>query len=417
MQKKNITNEVDILDVIEIIIKEKLKIILITLFFLILGSIYQFNQKSEIIKSIVITEIQPISTFEEFKYLDYNSFYRHFFVFNHQFKDQEKDHEEWPKNKEMSEDDLYKKKFKNIDKNFLLDLFVAKFNEKSLLINIIKNSNLLKRENYADDKDFEEANLKLLSTIKLLPPIFDNERMINMPNWRIQFETSEVEIWKNTLIDIEKKINAEVQKYLSDYFNDLIEVEMKYKQFLIEDIDLRISSVLDVYEEQMRNKVAYLEEQAKLAKLLNIKSSSSNLIPNTMVYSLNNNKNINEEIITSSVPYFMRGYEVIEKEIDLINSRKNRELYVEEMPELKQEKNLLLSDKKIPRLKKIFFKTPIIMNKNNFTAAKILVRSSKSKDSSNSPNKTPVVVLSLIFGFILSIIFVLMQTSYKNRYK
>lgn len=404
MQKKNISKEVDILDIIAILIKEKFKIVLITLFFLVLGSIYQFNKNPETIKSIVITEIQPISTFEELKYLDYNSFYRNFFVFNH-----------YSENQETS--DLYKKKFKNIDKNFLLDLFVAKLNEKSLLINIIKNSNLLKRENYADDNDFEEANLKLLSTIKLLPPIFDNERQINKSNWRIQFETSNAETWKNTLIDIEKKINVEVQKYLSDYFNDLIKDEIKYKQFLIEDIDLRISSVLDVYEQQMRNKVAYLEEQAKLAKLLNIKSSSSNLIPNTMVYSLNNKKNINEEIITSSIPYYMRGYEVIEKEIDLINSRKNRELYVEEMPQLKQEKKLLLSDKNIPRLKKIFFKTPIIVNKNNFTAAKILVRSSKSKVSSNSPNQTPIVVLSLIFGFILSVIFVLMQTSYKNRYK
>tara|TARA_B100001057_G_scaffold353520_1_gene355409 strand:+ start:2886 stop:4115 length:1230 start_codon:yes stop_codon:yes gene_type:complete len=409
MQKKNISKDLDILDIIAVIIKEKLKIVLITLFFLILGSIYQLNQKPQMLKTTVITEIQPISTFEEFRYLDYNSFYKNFFTLNHYSKNQF---------------DLYENlsielnnKFKTIDKDFLLDLFIAKFNERSFLIDIIQNSNLLKSENYSDDKDFEEASLKLLSSIKLLPPIYDNGRKINVSNWKIQFETSKVETWKNTLNDIEKRINLEVQKYLTDYFNDLIKDEIKYKQFLIEDIDLRISSVIGIYEEKMRNKVAHLEEQAKLARLLNIKSSSSNLITNTMVYTLNNKNYINDEVFTAAIPYYMRGYEVIEKEIELINSRKTRELYVEKMPELKQEKKLLLSDKNILRLKEKFFTTPIIMDKNNFTAAEILVRSSKSKYSSNSSKQMPIIALSLIFGFILSVIFVLMQTSYKNRYK
>ena len=410
MQNKNISKDVDILDIIAVIIKEKLKIVLITLFFLILGSIYQLNQKPQTLKTTVITEIQPISTFEEFRYLDYNSFYKNFFILN-RYSNNQFDSYENNLSIELNN------KFKTIDKNFLLDLFIAKFNERSFLINIIKNSNLLKSENYSDDKDFEEASLKLLSSIKLIPPIYDNGRKINVSNWQIQFETSKVETWKNTLNDIDKRINLEVQKYLTDYFNDLIKDEIKYKQFLIEDIDLRISSVIGIYEEKMRNKVAHLEEQAKLARLLNIQSSSSNLIPNTMVYSLNNKNYINDEVFTAAIPYYMRGYEVIEKEIELINSRKTRELYVEKMPELKQEKKLLLSDKNILRLKEIFFTTPIIMDKNNFNAAEILVRSSKSKYSSNSSNQMPIIALSLIFGFILSVIFVLMQTSYKNRYK
>lgn len=409
MKKKNISKELDILDIIEIIIKNKLKIILITFFFFILGSIYQYALKEEKLTGTVVTEIEPISTFEEFKYLDYNLFYRNFFILNHYSKSQL----DLPENQLSTE--FYRNKFQTINKNFLLELFIAKFNEKSFLINIIKNTNLLKKENYSDEKDFEEAILKLLSTIKLIPPEFDNERMINVSNWRIQFETSKVETWKNTLNDIEKKINEEIQMYLSNYFNDLIKEEIKYKQFLIEDIDLRISFVLGIYEGQMKNKIAYLEEQAKIARLLNIKSSSLNFIPNTMV-SLNNKSLINEEVISSTIPYYMRGYEVIEKEIELINSRKNRELYVEEMPQLQQEKKLLLSDKNILRLKKIFSKTPI-MEKNKFSAAKILVRSSKSKYSSNSSNQTPVVALSVIFGFIFSVIIVLMQTSYKNRFK
>ena len=71
------------------------------------------------------------------------------------------------------------------------------------------------------------------------------------------------------------------------------------------------------------------------------------------------------------------------------------------MPKLKQEKKLLLSNKNILRLKKIFFSTPIIMDKNNFTAAKILVRSSKSKYSPNSSNQIPIVALSLILGLLV----------------
>ncbi len=168
MQKKNIIKkEVDILDIIAVIVKEKLKIVLITLFFFILGSIYQFNQKPEMLKKTVITEIQTISTFEEFRYLDYNSYHsknQNDFLYTNQLSSE------------------LHNKFQTIDKNFLLDLFVEKFNERSFLINIIKNSNLLDRENYSDDKDFEEANLKLLYTIELLPPIYENERKTTKSN-------------------------------------------------------------------------------------------------------------------------------------------------------------------------------------------------------------------------------------------
>ena len=72
-----------------------------------------------------------------------------------------------------------------------------------------------------------------------------------------------------------------------------------------------------------------MKEQASIAKKLNIsKTNINSSLIETQTYTSNSGVVTN---IKREVPYYLRGYESIEKEIDLIMKRKNKEKFIDEI--------------------------------------------------------------------------------------
>ena len=114
-------------------------------------------------------------------------------------------------------------------------------------------------------------------------------------------------------------------------------------------------------------------------------------------------------------PYYLRGYEVIEKEIDLIKSRDDKTPFVRELLDLEQAKRSLEQDKTIERAELAFTTTPI-MTSDDFKAVSLKIAATKFHYNSN---RLLVLVLAACIGSFIAVIYILMSGalySYKARH-
>ena len=173
-KKINNNNEIDLIEISIIIWKHKLKVFLFVAFALVAMLFFITNQNSNKPYYIAKTEIRPISTFKEFEYESYNSYLNYtnkenvYYSLN-LFKE---DKEELKKNnfvlKDVNFNDIVdNSSFKKFDREYLLNLFIDKLNENSFFLSLIKKFDLIKRDDYESERDFENSAIKLASSIKV----------------------------------------------------------------------------------------------------------------------------------------------------------------------------------------------------------------------------------------------------------
>ena len=399
--KKNIKydDEINLVEIFLTIWNHKPKIFLITAVAVILMFGFQTIQKRPtIILFQANTEIKSISTFDEFEYETYNYYL------------------EKIRSKKITASKAYTQgpvvqkslNLKTINKDYLFKLFIDKINDNQLSTEAIKKFSLIEPSDYNSSFEYENAVMKLASSIKVLnyknhgKKIKSNE----LPYWNLEFNTDNKNKWENALKFIESKANKQIQKYLYETFNTLILNLEKLKKYEIEDIEVEISEAFRNYEATISNRLVFLKEQAQIARSLNLpKNTPENRIISTA--------GVTKEDNFSN--YYMRGYEMIEKEIDLIQNRTDKKPFIENLIDLEKEKNRLLKDKDIDRIQTLFENTPIAKS-DNFFAAKIENKSTQYKQLNFETSIMMRMLISAgLFGLIFGMIYVLIANAAKKR--
>ena len=377
MKKKTYNDEIDIFDIILNLWENKIKIIGITTAFLILGFLY-FNFLDK--NFIATTNVKPISTFEANKYKLYNS---------------------------LAGEDVDVEGVSNINQETLLDLFIQKIKTTEIIEDGIIKLKLVNKDNFKTEIDYQEKiqQTAILIVDQIKPPSVDekNENK-KKPYWKLNFKISDKESWKNFLKYLENKANEEIRQSLINTFNKEIDILNVNLKFELEDIEQKIANELNDYKISITNRLAFLKEQAEIARTLNIKK-------NTLEAENFQTDNTVVTIIKSENSYYLKGYEMIEKEMSLISSRENEKLFIVNLIELEKSKRAILQNKKIERLKFLFSETPVA-NKDNFVAAKIdfLTTAYKSEQS-----LTTILSISLMMGLIVSLIYLLLINIIHSR--
>ena len=415
MTKKVSDSEIDLLEIILKILDEKWKIISFAAVALILTVIYQTVQYKEPTFR-AITEIRPISTFQEFKYETYNS-YLNLTVNTNQVVKIDNYNEEGDRGEDSNikiEKNTENKKseneinFKLIKKDFLLNLFIEKLNENEIFIDAIKKFNLIKQDNYENQQAYEDEISKLAASITLLPPDnFRTNKDAKEKYWRIQFITTDKEKWQKFLKYIQKPTNDEIRQYLEQVFKELITNEKKLKKFMIEDVEIKIQNAYDNYDREISRKLVFLKEQAEIARKLNIPKNNY-----VEAQSFVNDSGIITNL-RAQIPYYMKGFEMIEKEIDLIENRTNSDAFTKGLSKLEKVMKELTTNKDLERLEALFKDTPI-SNPESFSAANIMFLST-NYDEINKSKNIRMAIIAALFGSILGIFFVLIQGAIRSR--
>ena len=390
---KNQNNQTNFFEIIKLIEANKLKIFLISALSVFVMFIY-VNFKSldqNQIKYNVSTKINPISIFDEIKYFNYNSY-------------ADKNYNTFAKAADNYQKEGDINEIPTINKQYLLSLYLAKLNDRESIIKNLKKTDFLKKKDFKINQDYEKALISLASTFNLKLIIDDAE----IKTWYLNFNTNN----KNSLTDFLKilntEINLEVREYLNNLFNSFIESEKKSKQFQIDDINIMIDNLIEKYENDISSRIAYLDEQAKIARKLDIKELNIEV-------NIPFNDKASQSASTIQETYYLRGYEAIESEIELIKQRENKKAFTKGLNELLYSRNSLISNLNSKRLQNEFKNTPI-GNLKDFKAADIDFLSIKILSQNKKLNMIKMLFLAGLFGLIIGTIFILLIPNNLKKY-
>jgi hypothetical protein len=286
MKKTKPKDEVDLSEIVIILWKGKFKILLIVMITVIFTFFSKLNSKVEQTLYTATTQIIPMSTFDNYKFDAFNNY-----LLKSKIKEMDVDLNYFVSNskKNISNDTflelsttsqrLFENTFLNqIDDVYLYDLFINKLNQKDLFIYAIKKFDLLKKSDYQNNKDYENAVLKLASLIYIDNSLAKTEKKAN-----IQFQTYNKITWIKLLEYLDKSVNLEIQNYLKNNFEEFILNSEREKKYLLEDIEFEITNNLDD-EKIVKNLIKLKKkiEESRTTKRL------QNLYNNTPIKKSNN---------------------------------------------------------------------------------------------------------------------------------
>jgi len=349
MKKRIESDEIDLIEVIINIWNNKLKIASITTIFIIVSIAYYFVKKPPLIAK---TEILPITIFENNLYAPYNSLLT-------------------PQARSDDEKIITQQRLNNINKDYLLNLFLEELQTKAIIQEAVKKYQLIDQSKFNDENEYLEKVEKYALSLDLLRPVNvdGSDRGETRLNWIIEFEINDKDKYEMALSYVESEINKNIQKYLRTNFDITLSNLKLLDQFKLEDLELKIKNVKNDYDTETINRLAFLREQALIARKLNIANNTLEVENFSTPSGVISN-------VQTATPYYMRGYSMIEKEIELIETRTNKDAFTENLLDLEKQKRDLLEDKSLERIEKLFNSTPIV-NGNNFKAASIIYKDTK----------------------------------------
>ena len=377
--KKNITiknpyippEEIDLFQIIDDLWKDKIKITIFTIIAGILGVALYFITPKEF---EVYTDFSPAKS----------SFFLNYYNLN----------------KALKTNDFGF----SMEKDNIFNLVIEEFNDLDELRSVfLKNENI--NNQFLSNLD-NEAQMNLINNFakkfEIIPPFKDEKK------WKLKFVWSDVEEGKEIFNSSIRLSQENLQKSL---INDLD----KYANFIDfqnnltrESLENEISMLLKSETLELEKRVLYLSEQAEIARSLGIQKNNLDEIELSSL-----NQNIMEfNVSTSSMPEYLRGYDALEKERDLLIERSTKEIllsskdYIEKLNQIEQ----LDTDIRSKQLRVI---SSIITTDNphnwvyyDFTISEI-----------NNIHRSLItyLTLSLLLGVFTISFYVLVSKAYSNR--
>ena len=326
--------------------------------------------------------------------------------------------------------------FFEVTPNKLLDLYIELLDERTLFEEAIRKYKLIDIEKFEDKGAFEEAVIALASSIEILPPINvdGTDRGEVKLFWTIRFEYNDEANWKSVLSSVDLIANQSVQRILQKRFQTSLNIAKQKRDFELEDIQIQIENAYADYERKTSDRLSFLREQASIARKLGV---AKNTIEAQM-FSAQNGVVAN---VKTDTPFYLRGYEAIEKEVELIESREDTKAFIGGLLELEQKKRGLEQDRTLQRVEKnkaylesiielekkqrlieqnktlaraeSLLNTTPLMSGDEFSATSITIGATEFESQSN--RLLMMITMAIVIGGIVGAIYVLISNDYRNR--
>ena len=295
-------------------------------------------------------------------------------------------------------------------------LFIEQLENRPLLASIFKKHRLIVRGDFDSDGDYERSLKQLAATIVTLPPINQDgsQRGESRRHWTLQFEFNDKDKWLAALAELKDTANKNVRKAVKSSFDNLHASAKQKRAFDIEDLNTQISILIAGYEGETASRIAHLAEQAEIAKTLGISKQTS--IPQPSIYQSLNTRDDDSlgkrpSNIETDIPLYLRGYDALEKELELIKSRQNKRPFIDGMLALEQNKLALAKDQTPERAELLFAATPV-MKSGDFQAASFDIESTEFK---NKSQRALIPTLAAVVGGMIGVVYVLIASAMRGR--
>ena len=280
-------------------------------------------------------------------------------------------------------------------------MFISEFNDLDTMINVISNDEFVRQSiKDLDENDKRTALINYAKSFVITPP------SKNVKNWILSFE------WHD---------DAEGSRLLNEA---LILTLINVKTTLLNDIGQLATSIeiniqrelenwgneLNLIKQKQKNennkRILYLVEQSAIAKELGIDTNT--LDANALAQTPSSGVSLN--ISSNEIPFYLRGFKAIDKEISLIKSRSEEEnvLMASEYIEINKKIISLENDLSASQLRNSI---KFIENDNPNDWVQYDLRLADSKSQKNSKL---YVALSIILGGMLGAVFVLVSNTIRK---
>ena len=369
MKKKQASDEIDLLEFFINIMNNKMKIILIAILTIAIVFSFKISEDNKDNQTKITTRLKAISLLEETQqnYLDLELY--------------------------VDSIDIELNRFT------LFDLFIKILDAEKK--ELVRNFNFIKKENYENEEAYNIALYEIVSSIEIV-----QLKGKKTTEATIKFFSKNEDMsnkWVNFLKTLEYSINKKTQKYLKDLISNKIKNAKVLQNNAIEDIEKEIKAAVRYYELEIKSNLSFLEEQSKIAREGNI--SGKEISDNGFA----SNKSINYD----KSLYYLKGYSVIEKEIELIKERKNPYLFARNIPLLEERKLEIENNQSIDRLETRFEATPIF-NTNSFSAGSIESTSTQLIKNNSDISTKKMIILASLIGLIIGVFYVTITQSIRK---
>lgn len=354
--------------------------------------------------------------------------------------------------------------FFEVDRESLRDLFIEQMQQREVLVDAIKSLSLIDRADYETETEYDFAVLEFADSIEILPPINEDgsARGEVRLNWGLVAEYHDEDLWVAALTQARNAANEQIRLNLlrrfeatvavaqakttfqiediraqmentqADFEKQMDEFELRLN-FDLEDVQTRIDNAKEDYERKTSDRLAFLREQAEIARKLGVAKNTIEAQTFGTQAGLVAN-------VQTDTPFYLRGYEAIDKEIELIESREDPKAFIADLYELEQKQRELLQDttlvraaqekaflteylalerkirtleqdQTITRARALFELTPIATGQN-FVAASMIV---EGTEFNAKRSKVLVLVLVIMLTGMLAVIYVLISSAMRKR--
>lgn len=264
--------------------------------------------------------------------------------------------------------------------------------------NLLNKHKLFSKEGISDNEYDEKLN-EFINDFKLTKIKNKNIDKYFINNYVLEARYNNKNKWLKFIEDLHITTNEKVRNIVIAKHNNIIKSLKNDTAIKVQMLKYEIESRKKSLNLINTNRIRFLKEQAEIARKLNIAG--------------NIESKLNLEMpIQENSPYYYRGYESIETEIQFIRSRNKLNLFFNsELIDLQSQLDTLLDDPYVINFEKTFNTTPLT-SKNFFKAAEFLVSSSSYEEDKT---QSLITFLSGLIGLFTGIIYLFTRNFYNNK--
>ena len=384
-------DEINLIELMLIVARGKWKIVIAAIISLIIMISIQSNSSNNF---TAITEIKPLSSISIKKYDILNSVFQDIDGPT-SFNENDNKTKFIENNNTTIVKDIFIMPQITISK--FLDLYLDILQDRLLIEKVIRDFKLIDASQYNNDKEYNAAIIRLASSVKISSPpsTLDKENLSNSYH-TIEFVYNDVEKWKSVLRYLDQTVNQMVKETLLNEYSNALFIANEQKRYALEDISTQIDNLLIDYEREVSDRISYLKEQSEIAEKLGI---AKNTIE---VQAVGNERTLLSNIKTDS-PFYLRGYEAIDKEIELILLRDNKKAFMKGLFDLEKKKRALEQDQTLKR-SNLIVNSSILLDNKEFVAATIQEITTKFNYKDKRKPRIQAIAMGLIVGVLYVII-------------
>jgi LPS O-antigen subunit length determinant protein (WzzB/FepE family) len=291
-----------------------------------------------------------------------------------------------------------------VEPGTLFQLFLEDLTLRRSLVEAIKKYGYITRASGETDQKFEERVLTTAYDFELNPPTDKDDKRTKdrRTDWSISFKTQDPELAQVVLTTALGTSNQSVQSLLKTRFEQQVAISSRANRYALEDLRLNLNNTIEDYDKQVRNRLAFLREQAAIARSLNIAK-------NTIEAQAFQGAASSVVNVKTESPFYLRGYEAIEKEIQLLGTRKGKKEYIDALIDIEKKTRDIEQSRLIDRAKVAFDNSPIA--KGPFQAAFFDIAATEFK---SKIKPVMVMALALMAGLFVGVLVVFLRKALAN---